>query len=112
MKRAFAGIFLLFTVGLSPGCKGDDEICLEAEEQKGFCLKNHNYQEIHAESLRQCYMKCTRKSSCHSVNFLTSSKKCQMNLATHRTQPTDFTKRQDSTYIENVSRGKSLPNIE
>lgn len=36
MKRAFAGIFLLFIVGLSTVCKGNDEICREAEEQKGF----------------------------------------------------------------------------
>lgn len=112
MKRALAGIFLLFIVGLSTVCKGDDDICREAEEQKGFYLKNHKYREIHAESLRQCYIKCTTKSSCHSVNFLTSSKRCQMNLATHKTKPTDFTKCQDSTYIENVSRGKSLLNIE
>lgn len=112
MKRAFAGIFLLFIVGLSTVCKGNDEICREAEEQKGFFLKNHKYREIHAGSLRQCYIKCTRESSCHSVNFLTPSKKCQMNLATHRTKPTDFTKCLDSTYIENVSRGKSLLNIE
>lgn len=111
MKRAFAGIFLLLIVGLSTVCKGNDEICREAEEQKGFFLKNHKYQEIHAGSLRQCYIKCTRESSCHSVNFLTPSG-CQMNLATHRTKPTDFTKCQDSTYIENVSRGKSLLNIE
>ena len=106
MANAFIHIFLLVIAGLSARCKGKDEICRQAEEKKGFCLKNHKYNETQADFLRQCYMKCTTKSSCYSVNFFLSAKKCEMNLATHSSQPKDFQSCEDSTYIENVNRGE------
>ena len=88
----------------------DDEDCKKAKEQRGFCLLNHKYKEIQTVSLSHCYMNCARESSCHSVNFFSdaSAKRCEINTATGTSHPEDFTKCEDSTYMENVMRGKEL----
>lgn len=107
MKSAF-GVHLLSLAIVCLSVRGkDDEDCKEAHEQRGFCLLNHKYKEIQAVSLSHCYMNCARESSCHSVNFFSvAAKRCEMNTATQATQPEDFTSCEDSTYMENVMRGK------
>ena len=90
MKNVFTHMFLLAIAGLSARCEGEDEICQEAEEKRGFCLKTRKYKETQADFLRQCYMKCTTESSCYSINFFLSARKCEMNFATHLSQPEHF----------------------
>ena len=109
MKYAL-GIRLLpvAVVCLSVRCE-DDEDCKKAQEQRGFCFLNHKYKEIQAVSLSHCYMNCARESSCHSVNFFSdATKRCEMNTKTWQSHPEDFTKCEDSTYMENIFRGKRL----
>ena len=87
----------------------NDEDCKEAHELRGFCLLKHKYKEIQANSLSQCYMKCARESSCHSINFfIGATKKCEMNTATRATRPEDYSRCENSTYMDNVLRGMTL----
>ena len=108
MRNAFGiRLLALATACLYVRCE-DDEICLAAHEQRGFCLLKHNYKDVQANSLMQCYMKCaSEKSSCYSINFFSgAAKKCQMNTATRATRPQYFTNCPGSTYMDNIWRGK------
>ena len=106
MKNILGFRFLSAAIVFSCVRGENDEDCKEAHEQRGFCLLNHEYKEIQANSMSQCYMNCAKESSCHSVNFFSgATKKCEMNTATRATRPEDYTSCADSTYMENVVRG-------
>ena len=109
MKNILGFRFLSAAIVFSCVRGENDEDCKEAHEQRGFCLLNHEYKEIQANSMSQCYMNCAKESSCHSVNFFSgATKKCEMNRATRATRPEDYTSCADSTYMENVVRGITL----
>ena len=67
-------------------------------------LQAHVIDVSKSSSLERCNIKCEREPDCYSINYILSSKSCELNKGTRLSHPKDFLPRENTVYIDSLHR--------
>ena len=57
-----------------------------------------------SSSVERCQIKCERNLDCYSMNYMFSSKSCELNKATRLSHPENFLPLENAVYFDNLHR--------
>ncbi|KAK3754505.1 hypothetical protein QZH41_019346, partial [Actinostola sp. cb2023] len=82
--------------------------CPAAFAQESFVLRNHVIQEIPSQTKDYCEQKCASHIDCQSINYYPGQHKCELNRASHSSNPVDLSYDVNGVYVENDKRPKNI----
>ena len=81
-----------------------EQQCQTVQSISNRALKGHVIGVSTITSVDRCNIKCERESDCYSINYILSSKSCELNKGTRLSHPKDFLPQENTVYIDSLHR--------
>lgn len=82
----------------------DQQHCRTLQSISNRALTGHVIGVSASSSVERCQIKCERNPDCYSMNYMFSSKSCELNKATRLSHPENFLLRENTVYFDNLHR--------
>jgi len=100
--------FWVFILCLQLWCfiqHGDGQKCRTIDAVRQYRLVNHVLDTVNDISVASCTVLCSNNIKCYSINYLTTSKVCELNNKTKLWSPSgDFVQHEDCFYMDILAR--------
>ena len=92
-------IFLFFSRTTSV-----EQHCRTIKSISNRALKGHVIGVTTSSSVEKCHIKCEREPNCYSINYVFSSKSCELNKGTCLSHPEQFLPQENTVYFDSLHR--------
>lgn len=79
-----------------------EQPCRTIKSISNRALAGHVIGVSASSSVEKCLVKCEREPDCYSINYMLSSKTCELNKGTRLSHPNQFLPRENTVYLDSL----------